>query len=141
MKSILFFCVSILVLASCHTNNHNGYKISGEIKNYNNQKIFLDELSLSGNDVSIDTVFTDKNGEFEFEGSVKQKSLYRIRTLNNVNYFIIIDNSKMSISADVQQPFDYTIVGSNESVVLHQLIHKIITNNKEIDSIQKQYLA
>ncbi|MFM2226317.1 MAG: hypothetical protein RJA07_2519 [Bacteroidota bacterium] len=141
MKSILIFCVSIVVLASCHSNNHNGYKISGEIKNYNNQKLFLDELSLSGNDVSIDTVFTDKNGEFEFEGSVKQKSLYRIRTLNNINYFMIIDNSKMSISADVQQPFDYTIVGSNESVVLHQLIHKIITNNKEIDSIQKQYLA
>jgi thiol-disulfide isomerase/thioredoxin len=141
MKSVLFFCCAIFLMASCNTNSHNGYKINGEIKNYTNQKIFLDELSLSGNDVTIDTVITDKNGEFEFEGSVKQKGLYRVRTATSINYFLVLDNSKMELSADVNQPMDYTVSGSNESALLVNLIHKLVANNREIDSIQKQYLA
>jgi peroxiredoxin len=141
MKSLLFLCSLFFVLVSCNTNNHKGYKVNGEIKNYVNQKIFLDELSLAGNDVTIDTVITDKNGEFEFEGSVKQKGLYRIRTTSSINYFLILDNSKIELHADVNQPFVYTIMGSNESILLTHLIHQLVTNNNEIDSIQKQYLV
>jgi peroxiredoxin len=54
---------------------------------------------------------------------------------------LILDNSKIELNADVNQPFVYTILGSNESILLTNLIHQLVANNKEIDSIQKQYLA
>jgi peroxiredoxin len=140
MKSVLTFLVAIVLFSSCDNIGSKGYKIEGELKNYSEQKIFLDELSLNGNDVTIDTAITDKNGEFEFKGSVKQKGLYRIRTINNINYFVVLDNSKMELSADIKNPFVYKIEGSNESKLLTSIIERIVTNNNQIDSFQREFL-
>ncbi|MEN9522412.1 MAG: hypothetical protein RL065_789 [Bacteroidota bacterium] len=141
MKKIILLVGIAISAIACKNINKNVFEIDGEIKNYNSQKIYLDELLLSGNDITIDTTFTDKNGEFEFKGSVKQKGLYRIRTQNNNNYFIILDNINISLIADIKNPFDYSVSGSNETNILVHLIHKIVANNQEIDSIQKQYLS
>lgn len=139
-KGFFFTCIASLLLLSCNLDSHKGYRIDGSIKNYSEQKIFLDELSLNGNDVTIDTAITDKNGEFEFKGSVKQKGLYRIRTIININYFVVLDNCKMELDADIKNPFEYKIEGSNESKLLTSVIEKIVTNNKLIDSFQHEFL-
>jgi peroxiredoxin len=52
----------------------------------------------------------------------------------------VLENSKMELTADVQHPFEYNIEGSNESKLLTSVIKKIVSNNLEIDSVQKQYL-
>ncbi len=97
MKKIIFALLSIIILASCTTKN--GFKIKGEIEGIKEGTIYL-KLIGKGSLTVIDTAKI-KDGEFMFEGVVKEPQLYLLFVDGKpapIAFFL--DNSSVKIKAN-----------------------------------------
>ncbi|HRI27908.1 MAG TPA: TlpA disulfide reductase family protein [Chitinophagales bacterium] len=119
-------CLIFIVSCGTQNQNFNGYVIKGKIENASpNTQVFLDALASKSVDV-IDTATVDKDGSFELKGNLKEQVLGRIRVGTGVvSAFLVLDNSKMEVNLNAQNPNEVQISGQSESVQLTQLINNI----------------
>lgn len=100
MNKILaaIFCLTIF---SCNNVKTTGkFTLTGEIKNADDQKLFLEEIHFSQNaPVVIDTSLLQK-GKANITGIGPEEGLYRIRLENGPGYIFINDKEAISFSAD-----------------------------------------
>ena len=100
MNKILaaIFCLTIF---SCNNVKTTGkFTLTGEIKNADDQKLFLEEIHFSQNaPVVIDTSLL-KKGKANITGIGPEEGLYRIRLENGPGYIFINDKEAISFSAD-----------------------------------------
>jgi thiol-disulfide isomerase/thioredoxin len=140
-KNTLIVALLLVFFASCNWFGVDGYQINGKLINAEKQAIYLDELTI-GSAVTIDTAITSKSGEFKFNGHVREKGIYRIRTVNGTTFFIILDNKKqLNLTADINNPLNYQISGDLESGLLHQFIDSIYTHNTLLNQAEQQYIS
>ncbi|OWY24015.1 AhpC/TSA family protein [Sphingobacteriales bacterium UPWRP_1] len=133
MKNAAIFSAAImlmLTMAGCGTgkSSFNGYVIKGKISNANpNTQVFLDALATKNVDV-IDTATVSKDGSFELKGNISEKKLGRLRIgTGAVSTFIILDNVKMEVNMNAQNPNEITVSGDPETMQLTNLITQIRT--------------
>lgn len=131
MKQVISLATAVMLialLAGCGTGkgNFNGYVIKGKISNANpSTQVFLDALATKNVDV-IDTAAVNKDGSFELKGNVNEKKLGRIRIgTGAVSTFIILDNVKMEVNMNAQNPNEITVSGAPETVQLNNLVTQI----------------
>ena len=95
---ILICCVAFF---SCKNENTTGkFTVTGEIKNAEDQKIFLEEVHFSQNaPVVIDTAVLEK-GKVTINGIGEQEGLYRIRLEKGAGYIFINDKDAISFTID-----------------------------------------
>ena len=95
---ILICCVAFF---SCKNENTTGkFTVTGEIKNAEDQKIFLEEVHFSQNaPVVIDTAVLEK-GKVTISGIGEQEGLYRIRLEKGAGYIFINDKDAISFTID-----------------------------------------
>lgn len=95
---ILFCCVAFF---SCKNEKTTGkFTLSGEIKNAEDQKIFLEELQFSQQPpVIIDTALLEK-GKVMIKGIGAEEGLYRIRLEKGPGYIFINDKDEIIFTAD-----------------------------------------
>lgn len=134
MKQIIpfLYCTAlVLFLAGCNqmgsmsSSNHDGYVIKGKVNNMSARApIYLEEISAQSAR-AIDTATVETDGSFELSGKVNQKTLGRLRVGNGASMLLIIDNNKMDITLNLQNPSDFTATGSPETTQLHALIKDI----------------
>ncbi len=95
---IIIFCLAFF---SCNNVKTTGkFTLTGEIKNADDQKLFLEEIHFTQNaPVVIDTSLLQKS-KVTITGIGPEEGLYRIRLENGPGYIFINDKEAISFTAD-----------------------------------------
>lgn len=103
MKKLLII-LSAVILFSCKNESSTWkFTVTGEIKNAEDQKIFLEELQFNQQPpVVIDTADLQK-GKIIINGTAAEEGLYRLRLENGPGFIFINDNEEISFTADATE--------------------------------------
>ncbi len=131
-KSILILSLCLFLLTAC--KHFNGYKISGNIKNGENVKVYLEDIT-GVSPVVIDTATIHKN-EFVLN-NYSAKGIYRLRfsedAVNSI-FLFIQERDNIKIDADLKKLQDYKVEGSKGSSSIQQLSSTSRLRFAELDS-------
>jgi peroxiredoxin len=136
-----------LLLAGCKTNESGGnYSVSGNIKNAENQKLLLQEVSYGGKPIiTLDSITIDKTGNYEFKFIAKQEGIYRLATDKEFEIIFINDDENIKISADATNYSTYSVKGSNSTSNLFEFLKQyrlkdssLFATLYNLDALQKQ---
>lgn len=145
MKKIIFIALVAIISQSCTEKKFGAFTVSGQIKNANEQKIYLQELSLTEKEpLNLDTATIDKKGNFILRGVGKEEGLYRISTEKGMDFIIINDNNNIKLIADLNDYIHYKVEGSVASAELHAFFENYRQQDSamascfiRLDSLQK----
>ncbi|MCE2974524.1 MAG: AhpC/TSA family protein [Sediminibacterium sp.] len=145
MKKIIFIALVAIISQSCTEKKFGAFTVSGQIKNANEQKIYLQELSLTEKEpLNLDTATIDKKGNFILRGVGKEEGLYRISTEMGMDFIIINDNNNIKLIADLNDYIHYKVEGSDASAQLHAFFENYRQQDSamascfiRLDSLQK----
>ena len=100
MKKILIFSC-VLFMLSCTSKHQNGlFTINGQLKNAEDQKVFLEQLFFNQNPPQVLDTAEMKGGKFEVNANASEEGLYRIRFEKNAGYIFINDKDNIDFSAN-----------------------------------------
>jgi peroxiredoxin len=145
MKKIIFIALVAIISQSCTEKKFGAFTVSGQIKNANEQRIFLQELSLTDKEpLNLDTATIDKKGNFILRGVGKEEGLYRVSTEKGTDFIIINDNNNIKLIADLNDYVHYKVEGSVASEQLHTFFENYRLQDSamascfiRLDSLQK----
>jgi peroxiredoxin len=102
-KGIVLLILSLAIISCNNKANDGSFTVHGNLKNAENQKVFLEEVFFSPdkNPVVIDTAEL-VNNKFELTGKGSEDGMYRIRLeKQKVGYLFINDKSSIDFTADL----------------------------------------
>ena len=137
IKNILGGLLITALFASCSNNTEKGrFTVTGELKNAPDGQVVLEELYFSQKPPIVLDSAAMKNGRFTLSATATEEGLYRIRTMQgNEGYILINDNPEIRFTADAKAP---GISKQEVSGAANQSLHKMIIYS---DSIQKMLSA
>ena len=139
MKSIILGLSTIALLASCDNKEKIEKDISANIQNYNQPQVILEKLS-EGKILAIDTSTVDPQGNFSFDGSVDEKSFYRLNFSNQgFVFFVSSPEENITVSLDAENYRDYTISGSEDAQILKSFNDGMLGFFNFQDSLNKAF--
>ena len=104
---------------------NEGYTVKGNLKNKPNHKLALYEMTPE-NLIFIDSVLTDKKGDFTLKGSTKELIFCALSVSEKQMIYLALDNStEINVMADATaSSLSYSLSGKNieESVALKDLL-------------------
>lgn len=93
MKKILMAVVIFTTLFSCRNEPSKGkFTVNGELKNVNDQQVFLEQLYFSDKNPDILDTAQVKNGKFSLSAISGEEGLYRIRLEKSESGFVFIND-------------------------------------------------
>jgi peroxiredoxin len=100
MKKILIFSC-VLFMLSCTSKHQNClFTINWQLKNAEDQKVFLEQLFFNQNPPQVLDTAEMKGGKFEVNANASEEGLYRIRFEKNAGYIFINDKDNIDFSAN-----------------------------------------
>jgi peroxiredoxin len=134
-----------MFLFSCATQHTAGsFKVSGELKNAPDQKVFLEQIYFNQNPPHIIDTAEMVKGKFEVEATSPEEGLYRIRFEKNAGYLFINDKEDIKFSANAgDSTLKSTKFNTPANASLTNLIIKldsIHTNLINEDQQRKDYM-
>lgn len=141
----IFIFISAIFLFSCATQHTAGsFKVSGELKNAPDQKVFLEQIYFNQNPPHIIDTAEMVKGKFEVEATSPEEGLYRIRFEKNAGYLFINDKEDIKFSANAgDSTLKSTKFNTPANASLTNLIIKldsIHTNLINEDQQRKDYM-
>lgn len=147
MKKLLVGILMIAGTISCNEKTEKGkFTVTGDLKNAEDQKIFLEELYFSQKDPSVIDTGEIKNGKFTVSGVAPEEGLYRLRfEKQETGYIFINDAPKIGFKADVK---DMSLTGPEFNTRANNLFKRFLLGvdgrqknlnslSAEIDALQK----
>ena len=147
MKKILLGILLLAGLASCSEKQEKGkFTVTGDLKNAEDQKIYLEQLFFSQKDPEVIDTGEIKNGKFTVSGIAPEEGLYRLRfQKQETGYIFINDAPKITFKADVK---DMSLTGPEFNTHGNKLFKNFLLGvdgrqknmtalSAEIDSLQK----
>ena len=110
--NIFSFLTVLFLLSSC--NSTDNIYISGTIANPGNVKV----VAFYEGERKLDSVYISEGNKFRFERPSTQPRLLTIEAGKNRYPIILEPGKKVEFKADLHQPLDYEVVGSDLSVSL-----------------------
>ncbi len=147
MSKHFFFIITFLVfVASCdlpqEQNESNAFELNGRIQNARRTDLLIQELS-TRELLTLDTITTDHNGAFSYEGNTREAAFYILR-IDDRNYITLLVEAgeKIHINADAENLVNnYSVSGSEGSILLSRFYKKLQANNQKYDSLKVLYDA
>jgi thiol-disulfide isomerase/thioredoxin len=140
---IIAFAILLAIIACGNKTTNKNPNVKGTLTNAEKgTAVYLEKLT-PGKIEQLDTTYTDENGEFSFNYSVKDKGFYRLK-VNEQNYLnLILDsNERVTITGNIDSLTDfYTVTGSEESKRLQDYNNFIKKNYMLRDSLNRLYQA
>lgn len=139
MKSVIIGLSAIALLSSCSNEEAAMQDITANIQNYNQPQVVLEKLS-EGKIQPIDTSTVDPQGNFSFDGSIDEKSFYRLN-FNNQGFvfFVSSPQEKVKVSLDANNYRDYSISGSKDAEILKAFNDDMLVFFNYQDSLNKAF--
>ncbi len=147
MRKIVLAALIMTAIISCNQKAENGtFTVNGELKNAENQQIYLEQLYFSQKNPEVLDTATIKDGKFTISAKAAEEGLYRLRfEKQEIGYIFINDKAKINFKADVK---DMTLLGPNFNTPANQSFKSFLlgvdgkqnnlTNlSAEIDSLKK----
>ena len=147
MKKILLGLLLFAGIVSCSDKKEKGkFIVKGELKNADNQKIYLEQLFFSQKDPQVLDTGEIKDGKFEVSSKGNEEGLYRLRfEKQETGYIFINDKPDILFKADVKDmslngpdfntPANHTFKTFLLSVDVKQKNMTLLS--AEIDTLQK----
>ncbi len=140
MKKILTTALLISLIWSCKTSSEDisGYSLNGIVNGFQDSIIFLKKRE-SGKWVTIDSAkVTD--GKFSFKGHTDQVEMYYLINKNlNFRVPLFLENSKITVNADVNNTDSVKITGSNAQDEFNAYNKEVKVYNDKIEDLYKRY--
>ena len=135
MKKLQSFLAGAVLLAVIGCSNKDTISISGEIKNPGNVKV----VAFYEGDRKLDSVFLSDQNKFQFERAATQSRLLSVQIGKNKYPIILTPGEKVKFQADLQNPENYQVEGSELSSALKEFAP--IKARKEFleDSLQSDF--
>lgn len=135
MKRFSLILFVFVILSACKDSSN--FKIEGTITNVPEGKIYLEKLLVSGTE-PLDSCTFDKNGSFEFKGSVSQPTFMLLKINDSKFVTLLVDSlEEISFSADyLNFSRDYKVEGSIGSLKVQELTTHLMRTNQRLDSIK-----
>jgi peroxiredoxin len=147
MRKILLGITLLATLFACNQNEDKGmFTVHGDVKNTDNQKIYLEQLFFSEKNPEVVDTAEIKDGKFTIGVKAIEEGLYRLRFEKQETGFVFInDKSNINFTADLK---DASLQGLNFSTPANKTFKEFIAavnlkNNslselsKLADSLQK----
>ncbi len=138
LKELLILSIAIVIFSCNVAHDQEQYKITINAKNASQKKVYLEELA-PNNLTVIDTGNIADNGICTLQGYVSEKGIFRLKFETEQVIFLILDNQEINVDIDLEDPKDYSISNSEESLELKTLIDKAGEANKKLQGIQQAY--
>ena len=115
--TVILICATSAMFAQHPTPaNSNGYKISGQLTNGANAKIYLVEADFFKDVNAKDSTIADNMGRFVFSGKLDGASFYQLQVNGkNGGAGFILENSQMQIKGNADSVWMATLTGSKEN--------------------------
>lgn len=144
MKRILYLSLIVGLITACKGKKHEGFEVSGVIKNAPGKKVLLIETPTAiTQPVVLDSTFVKDNGSFALRGRAIEEGIFRLSLEKGPDVVLINDANKIKVHLDVNDYRNYKVEGSPASESLHQLFEDyrdkdsvILTTFKKIDSVR-----
>lgn len=135
-KNIVSFAVLFLSLAAC--TNKNNVKITGNIQEGANQRVYLEQLNVD-NAILIDSTDSDKKGRFSFKTAVTSPTFFNIKIgPKEFITFIAAPDEKIELSGTYQDlTNNYWVDGSENSLWIKLLNYQLHATQIMMDSLKK----
>ena len=126
MKAIKILLSTTLVLAlgACGNKDNGAGSISGTLSNASEITVYFQSISDAG-EKTLDSVKTDKDGNFKMANPVKEIDYYVLRTdPSNVVFLILKGGETLTITGDASKlDGTYDVTGSEDSKLIRELRH------------------
>jgi thiol-disulfide isomerase/thioredoxin len=132
LQTFFLVIIGLFFIPSC--NKINGYTITGNIKNAENTKVYLEDIK-DAKAIIIDTA-SIYNGKFKLS-NFTEAGIYRLRIGDDItkSIFVYLDKKdKLTINADFKSLQNYSISGNQASISLKKLIQQSNANFAIIDT-------
>ncbi|MCH8905138.1 MAG: AhpC/TSA family protein [Bacteroidetes bacterium] len=113
----------------------DSFVINGNVMNAPTTNVILQEITSKAY-IDIDTAEVESNGAFKLEGSVSEKGFYRLLFSNNTNLLLVLDNRKIEIEYDVNDPSTLIVEGSSETLLLQDLVAQVTKTGQQLKALQ-----
>jgi peroxiredoxin len=133
MKRILFSVSLLVSLIACNQKEESGtFTVNGNLKNIDNQKIYLEQLFFSEKNPEVLDTADIKDGKFTIASKASEEGLYRLRfEKQEIGYIFINDKSIIDFKADVK---DITLQSPDFNTPANKAFKSFIVG---VDSKQK----
>ncbi|VAW15955.1 hypothetical protein MNBD_BACTEROID01-990 [hydrothermal vent metagenome] len=135
---LLVLLASLSLLWGCEKPNR--FVIKGRITHAEQKMIYLDELLVTSTK-PVDSVKIDKNGKFKFKHTASIPTFYLLKLSGTKFITLLVDSAEtVSITADaVDFSTDYSIEGSEGSLLVQELNNKLNRTKQQLDSISSLF--
>lgn len=127
MKRLIPAVAIAAILFACNNNSQSGkFTLNGELLSSPDQQIYLEELYFSDKQPEVLDTGEIKKGKFTLAALATEEGLYRIRTADNNNAWLFINESgKMKFTADADKPDNATVFfsGAANSSLKKLMLH------------------
>jgi peroxiredoxin len=134
MKKILLLLTVAISFLACNQNDTKGkFTVHGEIKNTEDQKIYLEQLFFNEKNPEVLDTADIKAGKFDIEGIASEQGLYRLRLeKQNMGYVFVNDKNNIQFIADAK---DVSLQGPSFATPANNEFKNLITaleNKKKV---------
>ena len=139
-KNIRSSVFVLLALAACTSKNN--VKITGEIKEAENQKVYLEQLNVD-QAVIIDSTKTDRYGHFTFKTATSLPTFYNVKIgPKEFITFIAEPEDHIELSGTLNGlSQNYWVDGSENSLWVKLLNFQLNNTHVMMDSLKKSFAA
>jgi len=146
LKKILSVIAVSAMLLSCNNEDEKGkFSLKGELKNIEDQQVYLEQLFFSNQDPQVLDTANIKDGKFIVSSTATEDGLYRIRFEKmNSGFIFINDQPKINFKADIK---DVTLQGPSFNSPANEALKTLLINiegqrlnlvsaSKKVDSLK-----
>ena len=131
---LFFFIVAALLAGGCSSRDKN-FTLRGTIEHMPKHIVYLEELSINNNIITVDSAHSDANGSFEMSGHSTEPGLYRIRFQGDQFILLSMDKGTTKITGDWNNLTDYKVIGSASSASLQGFLGHIRSSLKDFNTL------
>jgi peroxiredoxin len=133
MKKIITYALVVASIISCNEKATEGtFTVQGDLKNIDNQKIYLEQLFFSQKNPEVLDTAEIKDGKFVISAKGDEEGLYRLRfEKQQIGYIFINDKPSINFKADVK---DISLAGPDFGTPANKAFKSFLT---AIDSKQR----
>ncbi|HMJ47434.1 MAG TPA: TlpA disulfide reductase family protein [Ferruginibacter sp.] len=128
------FIINIFLIFSCNEPAPGKFTVSGDIKNADYQKVYLEHVFFSQQNPDVVDSGNLDNGKFSLKATGAEEGLYRIRLEKANNGFIFInDQPEISFKGDMKEvTFDSWLFNTPANRSFKNLLQKMEADRKQI---------
>ena len=135
MNRIIIFLAATFLFSCTSQHKAGSFKVSGELKNAPDQKVFLEQIFFNQNPPQVLDTAEMKKGKFEVDAVAAEEGLYRLRFEKNAGYLFINDKDDIDFSASAA---DSTLQSSKFNTPANASLTKLIIT---LDSIHTKLIS